>query len=212
MKPSVVVAMLFTSSRVFAAEPSLSPDLGYLCPDGKQVHVMYCRDASMGADCPTIRADLPANNGIQGTVVATRAELIRQLSECEPHAIIRDRGTVRLGPPILPAVASGSRPVISTPRVAEKPAARPATLQQWGEVEYSSSGRISRIGNMDVEYCCGDRLHRVGDMYVEYCCGDIITKIGDFPVETWHDGRLRRVGDMNVEYLGSGDMWYIGNR
>lgn len=134
--------------------PALTPDIAYQCPDGTQLHVVSCYDASDSAACGVEQLHLPLRNGFQVRTTETRGQLARRLQACEARiAFIDAQGFVSLGAPLKMAAAHSAAlvPAIRVPGT--KGAAVAAS--DWGEVSYMFTGgetRITKIGSMSVEY------------------------------------------------------------
>lgn len=147
---------------------SLSPDLGYQCPDGTQWHVMYCRDSADDANCAVLQLDQPLRNGFQVRTNERRGDMVRRLQACEARNVVLDQGMVTLAGPATTAGAKSATLARETTVV--DASGNAVEDSDWGEVEYiGNTDWIRRIGNMDVEYIGNTNwIRRIGNMDVEY--------------------------------------------
>ena len=85
---------------------SVDDELGYYCPDGRQIYIFRCYDESAQASCQYVAAHKPMTNNFQFEALNTRAELLASLTDCTLTPVTFDnRGVVTLKKPAQTAQA-----------------------------------------------------------------------------------------------------------
>jgi hypothetical protein len=76
---------------------TLSPDVGYQCPDGSQLRVVSCYSEAGDANCAVENLHLPLRNGFQLRTSELRRDLVARLQGCQPRGVAIDqKGVVSL--------------------------------------------------------------------------------------------------------------------
>lgn len=102
---------------------AVGPDAGgYQCPDGRQLYVKSCYDASPQANCGIVNMHLPMRGGFQPETTDTRANISASVASCKVYPVNFRDGVVSLDLP-----KQQSAQASPAGKAAQAPAAKPAT-------------------------------------------------------------------------------------
>lgn len=113
-----------------SAKLAVGPEAGgYLCPDGRQLYVKSCYDASPLANCGIVNLHLPMRGGFQPETMDTRANITASVASCKVYPVSFRDGVVSLAVPkqqtaqTAPAARPAQVPAAKSAAPAPKPGA-----------------------------------------------------------------------------------------
>ncbi len=90
-------AVALSAAAQGSAKLAVGPDSGgYLCPDGRQLYVKSCYDASPNANCGVVLMHLPQQRGYQQERTQTRTEITASVAVCKVYPLDFKDGVVSL--------------------------------------------------------------------------------------------------------------------
>lgn len=120
-----------------SAKLAVGPEAGgYLCPDGRQLYVKSCYDASPQANCGIVNLHLPMRGGFQPETTDTRASITASVANCKVYPVNFRDGVVSLAVP---------KPQTAQAEPAAKSAQAAAPAPKPGAVAAADTTKLLRL-------------------------------------------------------------------